>query len=66
MVDQKFENRDNFVINDNYDDQEARELDREDYYDDHSGIFRKKYFSKVPSPFLLSFNALVVLQLVFR
>ena len=33
MVDSKFENHDNFVINDKYDDEEVRELDREDYYD---------------------------------
>jgi len=45
MVDSKFENHDNFVINDKYDDEEVRELDREDYYDHHSGIFRKKYLN---------------------
>ncbi len=45
MVDSKFENHDNFVINDKYEDEEVRELDREDYYDDHSGIFRKKYLN---------------------
>jgi LysM repeat protein len=45
MVDPKFENPDNFVINDKYDDEEIQELNREDYYDDHSGIFRKKYLN---------------------
>ena len=44
MVEQKFENHENFVINDKYDDEEVRELNREDYYDDHSDIFRKKIF----------------------
>lgn len=45
MVDPKFENHDNFVINDKYDDEDVRELNQEDYYDDHSGIFPKKYFN---------------------
>ena len=45
MVEQKFENHENFVINDKYDDEEVRELNREDYYDDHSDIFRKKYLN---------------------
>jgi len=47
MVDQKFENHENFVINGKYDDQEVPELNREDYYDDHSGIFPKKYLNPV-------------------
>ena len=45
MVDPKFENHDNFVINDKYDDEDIQELNREDYYDDHSGIFRNKYLN---------------------
>jgi len=45
MVDSKFENHDNFVINDKYDNEDVQELNREDYYDDHSGIFRKKYLN---------------------
>ena len=47
MVDPKFESRDNFVINDKYDDDEVQELNREDYYDDHAGMFRKKYLTPV-------------------
>ena len=45
MVDPKFENHENFVINDKYDDEDERELNQEDYYDDHSDIFRKKYLT---------------------
>ena len=37
MVDPKFENHDNFVINDKYDDEEVRDLNQEDYYDDQKG-----------------------------
>ena len=47
MVDPKFENHKNFVINETYDDEEVRELNREDYYEDHSGIFPKKYLTPV-------------------
>ena len=47
MVDPKFESRDNFVINNKYDDEEVQELNREDYYDDHAGMFRKKYLTPV-------------------
>ncbi len=47
MVDPKFDNHDNFVINEKYHDEEVQELDREDYYDDHSGIFRKKYLNPI-------------------
>ncbi len=47
MVDQKFENHENFVINGKYDDEEVPELNREDYYDDHSGIFPKKYLTPI-------------------
>jgi LysM repeat protein len=45
MVDPKFENHENFVINDKYDDEDERELNQEDYYDDHSDIFSKKYLT---------------------
>ena len=64
MVDSKFENHDNFVINDKYDDEEVRELDREDYYDDHSGIFRKKYLN----PFTIGgagLIAIIILLVIF-
>ena len=47
MVDQKFESHDNFVINDKFDDEDIQELNREDYYDDHAGMFRKKYLTPV-------------------
>ena len=57
MVDQKFENHDNFVINDKYDDEDIQELNREDYYDDHSGIFRNKYFN----PFTIGGVSIVVM-----
>ena len=58
MVDPKFENHDNFVINDKYDD--ARELNQEDYYDDHSGILRKKYLN----PFTIGGAGLVVIVIL--
>ena len=57
MVDPKFENHDNFVINDKYDDEDIQELNREDYYDDHSGIFRNKYLN----PFTIGGVGLVVI-----
>ena len=57
MVDQRFENHDNFVINDKYDDEDMLELNREDYYEDHSGIFRNKYIN----PFTIGGVALVVI-----
>ena len=57
MVDQKFESHDNFVINDKYDDQDIQELNREDYYDDHSGIFRNKYLN----PFTIGGVSIVVI-----
>jgi len=57
MVDPKFENHDNFVINDKYDDEDIQELNREDYYDDHSGIFRNKYLK----PFTIGGVGIVVI-----
>ena len=60
MVDQKFENHDNFVINDKYDDEDIQELNREDYYDDHSGIFRNKYLN----PFTIGGVSLVVIVIL--
>ena len=60
MVDTKFENRDNFVINDNYEDEELRELDREDYHDDQPGIFRKKYLN----PFTIGAAGLVIIVIL--
>jgi LysM repeat protein len=57
MVDSKFENHENFVINDKFDDEEVRDLSREDYYDDHSGIFHKKYLT----PFTIGGVGLVVI-----
>ena len=60
MVDSKIENRDNFVINDSYHDQEAKELDREDYYDDHSGIFRNKYIN----PYTIGAAGLIIIVIL--
>ena len=60
MVEQKFENHENFVINGKYDDEEARELDREDYYDDYSGISRKKYLN----PFTIGGVGLIVIVIL--
>ena len=57
MVDSKFENHENFVINDKFDDDEVQDLGREDYYDDHSGIFRKKYLT----PFTIGGVGLVII-----
>jgi polyhydroxyalkanoate synthesis regulator phasin len=57
MVDPKFENHDNFVINDKYDDEDIQELNREDYYDDHSGIFHNKYLN----PFTIGGVGIIVI-----
>jgi len=57
MVDPKLETHDNFVINDKYDDEDIQELNREDYYDDHSGIFRNKYLK----PFTIGGVGIVVI-----
>ena len=61
MDDPKFDKRDNFVINDKYNDDEGQELDKEDYYDDHSGISRKKYFT----PFTIGAAGLIVIVILF-
>ena len=60
MVDPKFESHDNFVINDKYDNEEVAELGREDYYDDHSGIFRKKYLN----PFTIGGVGLIMIVIL--
>ncbi len=60
MVDSKFKTPENFVINDKYDDEEVRELGREDYYDDHSSIFRKKYLN----PFTIGGVGLIVIVIL--
>jgi len=60
MIDPKSENHENFVINDKYDDEEVQELSREDYYDDHSGIFRKKYLN----PFTIGGVGLIVIVIL--
>ena len=60
MVDQKFESRDNFVINDSYEDEELKELDREDFYDNHQGIMRKKYLN----PFTIGAAGLIVIVIL--
>jgi len=60
MIDPKSENHDNFVINDKYDDEEVPELSREDYYDDHTGIFRKKYLT----PFTIGGVGLIVIVIL--
>lgn len=60
MVDPKFKDHDNFVINDKYDDEEVQELNREDYYDDHSGISSKKYLT----PFTIGGVGLIVLVIL--
>ena len=60
MVDSKFENHDNFVINNRYDDNDVRELNQEDYYDDHSSIFQKKYLT----PFTIGGAGLVVIVIL--
>lgn len=60
MVDPKFKDHDNFVINDKYDDEEVQELNREDYYDDHSGISSKKYLN----PFTIGGIGLIVIVIL--
>ena len=60
MVDPKFENPDTFVINGKYDDEEIQELNREDYYDDHSGNFRKKYIN----PFTIGGVGLIIIVIL--
>jgi len=61
MVDPKFDKQENFVINEKYNDEELQELDREDYYDDHSGILRKKYIT----PFAVGGIGLVIIVILF-
>jgi LysM repeat protein len=60
MVDPKFEKHENFVINDKYDDEEVPELNREDYYDDHTSIFNKKNLN----PFILGGVGLIVIVIL--
>ena len=60
MVDPKFENHDNFIINDKYDNEEVGELNREDYYDDHSGISLKKYLN----PFTIAGVGLIIIVIL--
>jgi LysM repeat protein len=60
MVDPKFENHGNFVINEKYDNEEIGELNREDYYDDHSGIFLKKYLN----PFTIGGVGLIIIVIL--
>jgi LysM repeat protein len=65
MVDQKFESHDNFVINDKFDDEDIQELNREDYYDSHSGIFRNKYLNPFTIGAVSIFVIVVLLVILF-
>jgi LysM repeat protein len=61
MVDPKFDKQENFVIDEKYNEEELKELNREDYYDDHSGILQKKYFT----PFTVGGIGLVIIVILF-
>jgi LysM repeat protein len=61
MVETKIENHDNFVINDKYDDEDVRDLNQEDYYDDHSGISLKNYLNL----FIIGGAGLIVIVVLF-
>ena len=65
MVDQKFESHDNFVINDKFDDEDIQELNREDYYDSHSGFFRNKYLNPFTIGGVSIFVIVVLLVILF-
>jgi len=60
MVDQQHDNRDDFVISENKDD--AEDLRREDYYNNHTSAFQKK--SKMP--FIIGGVAIAVLIILFN
>ena len=57
MVDPKDGNREDFIINEHYAAEEAADLDREEYYERSSEIFRKKSII----PFVIGGLGLVVL-----
>ena len=61
MVDSKNDNKEDFVISKDYDDEETEELDREDYYGNHTGVFQKK--SAIP--FVIGGIGLIVLVILF-
>ncbi|MCP4628523.1 MAG: LysM peptidoglycan-binding domain-containing protein [bacterium] len=61
MVDPKDRNREDFIINEHYAAEEAADLDREDYYERSSEVFRKKSII----PFVFGGLGLVVLVVLF-
>jgi len=61
MVDPKSDTQENFVINEKYNEEELKDLSRDDYYDDHSGILQKKYFT----PFTVGGIGLVIVVILF-
>ena len=60
MVDPKNDNREEFIINDNYAAEEAAALDREDYYERSSRVFREKSIV----PFVIGGLGLLVLVIL--
>lgn len=60
MVDSKNENQEDFVISKDASDEEIEELDREDYYGNHTGVFRKK--SAIP--FVIGGIGLIILVIL--
>jgi LysM repeat protein len=61
MVDPKNGSREDFIINEHYAAEEAADLDREDYYERSSEVFRKKSIM----PFVIGGLGLVVLVVMF-
>jgi LysM repeat protein len=61
MVDPSNDNREDFVINEDYPQEEVEDLHREEYYGNSANVFRKK--SNLP--FIIGGVALIVLVVIF-
>lgn len=61
MVDQRDDNREDFIINGDYTEEEAEELHQKEYYGNSSEVFRKKSIM----PFVIGGVGLVVLVIMF-
>ena len=60
MVDSKNNNQEDFVISKGNDDEKVEDLDREDYYGNHTGVFRQKSVI----PFVIGGIGLIVLVIL--
>ncbi|UCD81660.1 MAG: hypothetical protein JSW26_09630, partial [Desulfobacterales bacterium] len=61
MVDPRNDNREDFIINENYPEEEVEDLHREEYYGNSTDVFRKKSIL----PFIIGGVALIVLVVIF-